>query len=136
MLEPVDLEQVLLAHPLEHVAERHDHGLVREQPQPLVRADLAGVVQQGADAEDDVGPALAAGRLVVELAELLAAVGLLGEPSPDAGAREPVEHTEVALAEPLVGVRAETQSLEREVGGLGRALDGESQAQQGHDLDR
>ena len=62
----------------------------------------AQVVEQAAHPEHDVGPALAAGRLVVELAEPLAAGGLLGVPGADPETRQPVEDAEVALAQPFV----------------------------------
>src|SRR3569623_474766 len=56
-------------------------------------------------AKDDVGPALAAGRAVVELAKTRAVRSFLREFRPDAGSRQPVENAELALPQPLVDDR-------------------------------
>ena len=58
-----------------------------------------------AQAQDHVGPALAAGRPMVEFAEQGALLGLVGEFLADAGGGQPVPQAELALAQPLVDDR-------------------------------
>ena len=58
-----------------------------------------------AQAQDHVGPALAARRAVVEFAEQGAMLGEVGIFLADAGGGQPVEHAELALAQPLVDDR-------------------------------
>src|SRR3954464_1304606 len=80
LLVPVDLQQLLLGQLLEDVPEDHAHGLVGDAQQPLavVPQRLGG--QQAAHPQRDVGPALPARRPVVELAQQLAAAGLVRGP--------------------------------------------------------
>ena len=98
----VDVQQRLLVDALQRVPEPHDHRLVGEHPEALAVVPVAQVVEQAAHPEHHVGPALPAGRLVVELAEPLATGGLLGVPGADPETRQPVEDAEVPLAQPLV----------------------------------
>ena len=63
---------------------------------------LPEVGEQRPDPQHDVRPALPAGRLVVELADLGATLRLVGVQVPDALAGEPVELPQVALTEPFV----------------------------------
>ena len=58
-----------------------------------------------AQAQDHVGPALAARRAVIEFAEQGAMLGEVGIFLADAAGGEPVEHAELALAQPLVDDR-------------------------------
>ena len=80
-----------------------------DQPLAVVPQPLGG--QQAADPQGDVGPALAARRPVVELAEQVAAAGLVGELLADAGAGHAVEGPEVALPQPLVGAHPDAEAL-------------------------
>jgi hypothetical protein len=48
-------------------------------------------IERAAQAQDDVAPALAAGRPVIELAEQASELRLLGVVALDAGPRQPVE---------------------------------------------
>jgi len=76
---------------------------VAEDPQ--LRTVILAVLEpleQAADPEQDVTPALPAGGPVVELAEQLPAPGLVGVCLTDTGPGEAVEPAEVALAQPLV----------------------------------
>src|SRR5207302_3586152 len=59
-------------------------------------------VEHRAKAEDDVGPALAARRPMVEFPEPPAMRRFFGESVPDARGRQPVEDAELALAQPLI----------------------------------
>ncbi len=70
----------------------------------LPRALARQRVGQAAQAQDHVGPALAARRTVVELAEHAAQLGLVRKALLDARAREPVERPELFLAQTLVDV--------------------------------
>src|SRR5947209_3247815 len=62
-------------------------------------------VEHRAKPEDDVGPALAARRPMVELPEPPAMRRFFGESVPDACGREAVEDAELALAQPLIDDR-------------------------------
>ena len=117
----VDLQQLGLVEPLQRVAERHDHRLVGEQPHPLAVVPLAQVGQQAARAQHHVGPALPGRRLVVELADVGAALGLLGIPRPDALAGQAVEQPEVALAQALVHQQLDVEVGQRGAGRVGGA---------------
>ena len=57
---------------------------------------------------------------VVELAEPLPSLGLLGELRPDAVHRVQVEHAELAVTQSLVAQRGDVEPLERDLGGLPR----------------
>ena len=59
-------------------------------------------VQHRAKPKDDVGPALAAGRAMVEFAHLGAMRRFRRELLPNAPGRQSVEYAELALAKPLV----------------------------------
>ena len=59
-------------------------------------------VEHRAQAQDDVGPALAAGRAMVEFAEAAAVRGFFGEAFADADGGQAVEDAEFALAQALV----------------------------------
>jgi hypothetical protein len=54
-----------------------------------------------------IGPRLAAGWPVVELAEPVTAGGLGGQPRPYTARREQVEDAELTVAQPLIGDRAD-----------------------------
>ena len=87
---------------LEDVAEAQDHHLVADdQHAPVAIMEVDGV-EHRPQPQDHVGPALAAGRPVIEFAEPLAVRGFLREFVADAGRRQPVEDAELALAQPLV----------------------------------
>src|SRR5688572_24506671 len=60
-------------------------------------------VEQAAQPQDDVAPALAAGRSIIELADVGPALGLEREASGDARLRQAVEAAELLLAQALVG---------------------------------
>src|SRR3954447_25207614 len=77
LLTPVDVQQLLLGELLEHVAEDHEHGLVGDQQQPLAVVPQCLGGQQAARPQRDVGPALPAGRPVVELAQQVTPPGLV-----------------------------------------------------------
>jgi hypothetical protein len=113
----VDGEQLLLGQLLQHVPEHHDDGLVRDDDQPLVVVAQALRGQHAADPQRDVGPALAAGRAVVELAEQVPPLRLVRVLLADAGAGHPVERAEIPLPEAFVGADADAELTGRELGG-------------------
>jgi hypothetical protein len=59
-------------------------------------------VERAPQPKDDVGPALAAGRAMVEFAEQAALLGLIGEFLADPAGGQPVPQAELALAQALV----------------------------------
>ena len=109
LLLAVDLEQLLLGELLQHVPEDHDHRLVGDDQQPLAVVAQALGGQHAADPQRDVRPALPARGPVVELAEQVAPLGLVGVLLADAGAGHAVEGAEVALPQPLVGAHPESR---------------------------
>ena len=82
-------------------------------------------VEHGAKAQDDVRPALAAGRAVVEFAHLRPVGGLFETARGSLGG-EPVEHAELALAQSLVDdrrpVRRRGRRLANRLRGLARDI--------------
>src|SRR6478736_2026095 len=110
-LRPVQVEQRRLVEALEGEAEAHDDGLVGEDPDTAACLRQGKVKEEVTHPEGDVGPALAAGRTVVELAEPGPSLGLLGMARPDPRAGEPVEDPEVTLAQPFVPGRLHPDGL-------------------------
>ena len=76
------LEDALLVKPLGDVAEEEDDDVVRGEQDAVVLLGVREVGEDGADAEGDVGPGLPARRAVVELADPLAPLRLLGHRQP------------------------------------------------------
>ena len=71
--------------------------------QDTLAAKLAGDhVNTRTKPENDVAPAFAAGRTVVELAQQAAKLGLLRVQSGYAGVSQPVQNAELFFAQPLV----------------------------------
>ena len=101
----VDRQDLRLVQLLEDVAEAEHDDLVADDQHPPVGMVEADRVERAPQAQDHVGPALAAGRAVVEFAEQGAMLGLLGIFLADAGGGQPVEDAELALAQPLVDDR-------------------------------
>src|SRR3954447_8366083 len=110
-LATVDLEQLLLGQPFQHVPEDHDHRLVGHQQQPLAVVSQRLRGQEAPDPQRDVRPALAARRAVVELAQQVPAPRLVRVLLADPGAGHPIERPEVAFPEPLVGAHGEADRL-------------------------
>jgi hypothetical protein len=98
-----ELEQFRLGEPEEHVERHHHHRVVRHDERPLARRGLE-VGEERAQPERHVGPRFAAGRPVVELAEMPAAGELAREPRLHPRAGQQVEHAELAIADALIGV--------------------------------
>jgi hypothetical protein len=82
---------------------------MRHDDDALLRVALLEHLGHAADPQRHVGPALAVGRPVVELAQPLAAGRLLGKLRADALAGETVEGAEVALAQALVADQLEVE---------------------------
>ena len=98
----VDRQDLLLRHGLEKIAQAEHDDLVADDQHAAAAVVQGDRVERAAQAQDDVAPALAAGRPVVELAEEAAELGLVGMMPLDAGAGEPVEDAELLLAQALV----------------------------------
>ena len=98
----VDAEDRRLVELLEDVAEaQHDDLVADDQHAPVAIMQVDGV-EHRAQAQDHVGPALAAGRAMIEFAEPAAVRGFLGKALADAERGQPVEDPELALAQALV----------------------------------
>ena len=96
---------VCLVELLEDVAEAQHHDLVADDQHAPVAIMEVDRVEHRAQAQDHVGPALAARRPVIEFAEPAAVRGFLGKALADAERGQPVEDAELALAQPLVDDR-------------------------------
>ena len=94
-----------------------------DDQQPLVAAG-GQPLEDGTHPTRYVGPALATGWAVVELAEVGPPLRLLGKPCLDPVAGEPVQHPEITLAQSLVTFHLDipTGLVDREPGGLQRPL--------------
>ena len=92
----------LLVEPLEQVAQAVDDHLVGDDEDAVAAVLARQHVEEAAQAQDHVAPALAAGRAEVELADVQALLGELGVLGADAERRQPVEDAELLLAQPLV----------------------------------
>ena len=100
-------------HPFQDVAEQHDQGVVAHQHHPLPAAQVVQFAKHGAQPQHNVGPGLAAGRPVVELAQPAPAFGFVREPPLHALAGEHVQDAEFTVSEALVGA-----DLDRPPGGF------------------
>ena len=92
----------VLVEPLEQVAQAVDDHLVGDDQHAVAAVLARQHVEQAAQAQDHVAPALAAGRAEVELADVQALLGELGVLGADAERRQPVEDAELLLAQALV----------------------------------
>ena len=97
-----DVQQFALRQPFQDVADQQDDGVVADQQHPLAGVQAVQVGQQGAQAQDDVGPGFAAGRAVVELAQPAPPLRFLGQPGLHAGGGEHVQDAELAVTQPFV----------------------------------
>ena len=128
----VDRHDLFLGQFLEDVAQaEHDH-LVAYDQHALVGILQVDRVERRAQPQDDVGPALPAGRAVVEFAHLSAMRRLARELLADTAPGEPVEDAELALAQALVehgrlGPAGEPTGGAYRLGGLARADVGRGQ---------
>jgi hypothetical protein len=114
-----------LVHPLQQVAEAIDDDLVRHDQHALARILARHCVEDAAQAQDDVAPALAAGRAEIEFADVVALLMKLGIFLGDAAHGQAVEDAELLFAQAFVGMDGQqlvaVQALHQDVGRLGRA---------------
>src|SRR5436190_1055581 len=101
----VDRQDLRLVELLEDVAKAQDDDLVADDQDAAVGMMKADRVERAPEAQDDVGPALAAGRSEIEFAEARAMIGEVGMALADAARGQPVEDAELALAQALVDDR-------------------------------
>ena len=97
-----ELQQLGLAPAEQDVQRDHHDGVVRHDEGTIARRGLE-VAEERAEPERDIGPRLAAGWAVVELAEVPPSRELAGEPGLHPGVRQQVEHAEFPIPQPLVG---------------------------------
>ena len=114
---------VCLVELLEDVAEaQHDDLVADDQHAPVAIMEVDRV-EHRAQAQDHVGPALAARRPVVEFAEPPAVRGFFREALADPERGQPVEDSELALAQALIddgprGAARQRALLADDLGGL------------------
>src|SRR6266536_2093082 len=113
-----DDHQLLLGEPFDEVPEQVDDRLVAEQQHPLVFVVAAQVAEQAAQPQGDVGPRLAAGGPVVELAEPAPPLRLLRQPCAHSVAGQQVEDAQFPIAQPLVAHHRYVAAVERDLRGL------------------
>src|SRR4029079_19047634 len=106
---------------------------MREDPDPLAVIVEADIAEQAADPQRHVTPAFSTWRPVVELPDMLAALGLGGEAVGDPDSRHRVEHTQLSLAKPLVEHHRQIQRgpVDGEAGGVGRTPVGRAEHDSG-----
>jgi hypothetical protein len=102
----VDLQDLLFGHVLEKVAKAQDNHLMSHNQHPATTMVKRNGIERTAQAQDHVAPALPTGRSVVELAEKLAELGLVGMKLLDARAGEAVEDAELLLAQAFIDDKA------------------------------
>ena len=125
--------------PFDDIAEHEDDDFVRDHEHVLAAVLTRDAVERAPDAQRDIAPALAAGRAMVELADPAPCFGLLGVLRGDPGFRQPIEHAELTLAQPLVEHEREARcgrSRARSARSHGLAAYGEVSATAGRDLPR
>jgi len=124
-LRAIYRQNLVFCHMLEEIAEaKHDDGVTDDEhtlPTVFARDHFHGA----AKAQDDVAPALAARRPVIELAEQEAEIRLLGMELSNAEAGATIENSEPLFAEPLVNderiaVAWQSRRLDDEIGGGAR----------------
>src|SRR5689334_17979220 len=113
-----DRHQFRFAELLGEIADEQVRGVVRDQQDAAARIVLAQLAQQRAEPEQHVGPRLAAGGSVVELAEPLPPAGLIGQPGEHAPAGKQVQPPQLAVAQPLVDDAGHAGAGQCQLGGL------------------
>ena len=111
-------------HLFDQITKAEDDDLVGhdEHPRPWPAVVQTDRGQDAAQPQDDVTPALAAGRTMIELAHPGARLRLIGKPLLDAHAREPVENAELLLAQPFIDDGAAVRLDSALVGDVGCGL--------------
>ena len=74
----INLQDPLLRHVLEKIAQAQHHDLMTHDQDAAAAMVQGDRVERTPEAQDDVTPALAARRAVIELAKELAELGLIG----------------------------------------------------------
>src|SRR4051812_45911886 len=120
----IDLQDLLLRHGLEKIAKAQHHDLVTHDQNAAAAVVQGDRVERTPEAQDDVTPAFAARRAVIELAQEPTELGLVGLELLDSRAGEAVEDTELLLTQALVD--DESMALDTDtpfsLDDLGRAL--------------
>jgi cation diffusion facilitator family transporter len=99
---PVNLQDARFVERFEDVAHAQHDDLMREDHHALAGIMKRDRVEDGAEAQDDVAPALAAWRTMIEFAKQAPKLCLFGKDVGDAGRCQPIEDAELLLAQPFV----------------------------------
>ena len=98
----VDREYRLFVQILDDVPEAKHHDLMRDDEHALAGVMQTDRIERAAEPKDDVAPALARRRTIVELPEPCPMIRLLGIKLLDPDPRQPIERAELFFAQALI----------------------------------